>query len=66
MSQDEIETGNASLIAQDDSVKRQYMTKGVRRIEIKVTNIQYVFFVFKISYNSNPGNIINNVEFNVP
>ena len=45
VSQDEIDTGNASLIAQDDSVKREYMAKGVRRIEIKVTSIHYVLCV---------------------
>ena len=37
MSQDDIATNNAILIAQDDSVKREYMADGVRRIVIKVS-----------------------------
>ena len=33
---EDIENHNAVLIAQDNTVKREYMGKGVKRIEIKV------------------------------
>ena len=36
VSQADIEMSNAKLIAQDDSVKREYMADGVRRLVIKV------------------------------
>ena len=36
MSVEDIENHNAVLIAQDNTVKREYMGKGVKRIEIKV------------------------------
>ena len=36
VSVEDIENHNAVLIAQDNTVKREYMGKGVKRIEIKV------------------------------
>ena len=36
VSVEDIENHNAVLIAQDNTVKREYMRKGVKRIEIKV------------------------------
>lgn len=36
MSVEDIEIHNAVLIAQDNTVKREYMGEGVKRIEIKV------------------------------
>ena len=33
---DDIEKNNAQLFAKDNSVKRKYLSEGVRRIDIKV------------------------------